>query len=373
MNIVNVGREGQDVISSDVQPGLDATQEGKFPVPLTVEEFRHHVLKLFQLKMRTIAFMTNEEAAWRLLGKPQPAENIDLSDTSIHLEDLGITYRDIQETEFAKCLESMYEYAYFGVMNEAMSGYNTMEYGTHFTLFSTMVHDLANSLQTIYWDQNCGSNELESAKKCYHFVEVANARSILETKQNFLYYDDSREEDPPSYDDRAALSIPQIALLSGMTENSVRAAANPKRANPLKTYSIFGKTRVAVEDAKSWLMEKGRYVEITRKNDPVALMKKRGFININELLLIINQISCYPVNETDSGKKECEMPKELLEKDSPGQLRKEKLEDPDLVKELAIVLRFPADLFSLRVKEVLAKEKLEEIERELETTLSYTN
>lgn len=370
MNTMNVGCEGQDAMIDNAQTGGDATQEGKFPVPLTVEEFRHHVLKLFQLKMRTIAFMTNEEAAWRLLGKPQPAENIDLSDTSIHLEDLGITYGDIRETEFAKCLESMYEYAYFGVMNEAMSGYNTMEYGTHFTLFSTVVHDLANSLQTVYWDQNCGSNELESAQKCYHFVEVANARSILETRQNFLHYDDSREEDPPSYDDRAALSIPQMALLSGMTENSVRAAANPKRMNPLKTYSVSGKTRVTVEDAKSWLMEKGRYVEITRKNDPVALMKKRGFINVNELLLIVSQASSYSFGEKVGAETERDKQNDFVEKYNLQQLNREKLEDPGLVNELATGLGFPVDLFSLRVKEVLAKERLEEIEQELASTLS---
>lgn len=314
--------------------------------------------------IRTIAHMTDEETAWRLTGKSGLGDDISLFDEEIG--DHILSYDDIRNNGFVSCLESMYLYAYFGADRIV----NSMEYGSDYTLMATIVHDMAKSQETLYWDKNCGFNDRESAVKCYHFIEVANARCILENNRNFLYYDDdSKEEyratpDAPSYNfDRFALSVPQMALLAGMGEMSIRAAANPKRTNALKTYSDGGRTRIAIKDAKEWLQLKGRYVPITRQfEDSTISLTKRQFVNFDDLNSFIKDRCLFLAAQSER----------TVEYGFPY-FDREALLDTNFVRDLAKTIRFPVDLFSLRVRELLAKEDLNEIARELRNIAPLTH
>ena len=359
----------------ELQP-TDPTQEGNFPVPLTAEEFRRHVRKLFYLQMRTVSIMTSEKAAWCMAGKPPPGDDYSLFCSEEIPDDLGLTYDDIHDTEFVSCMESMYRYAYFGVIDDVVNGsINMMEYGSNFTLIASIAHDMAMSQEITYLDEGetLESAGHESAIKCYHFVEVANARCILENGRNFMHYDDSKEEDAPSYE-RTALSVPQMALLAGMGEMSIRAAANPKRNNHLKTYLDDGRTRIAISDAKAWLQAKDRYVPITRRSGRAVInLEKRKFLNLNDLLTVI--YSRFSFFGTDDARQEQMkyLHADFFTKYNIVELDKKTFSNNDLVRELADLLEFPADLFILRVREVLAKDELTAIERELQNFTSSQN
>ncbi|MEO7031478.1 MAG: hypothetical protein ABI351_13140 [Herbaspirillum sp.] len=325
-----------------------------FPVPMSVEELHRHLLKIYFLKMRSIAFMTDSETGFRTSGKPLPP-NVDFLDPSLEPGDFGLTYGDIQDTEFATCMESMYQYAYFGIMDDVVNGsINYMEYGSNFTLAGVVAYDMAHSRADSYWDEVGGITHHESAVLCYQFVEVANARCILENQRNFLYYEGSAEEDAPSYD-RQALSVPQMALLAGMGEMSIRAAANPKRTNPLKTYSESGRTRIAIMDAKAWLQSKGRYVPITRRSDDDLLrLAKRKFTSFEELDAFAQKRATLLATTEGKIPKMSSLDRTLILSDA-------------FVRGLAQVLQLPVDLFSLRVQELVAKNELAQIERKLES------
>lgn len=359
----------------ELQP-TDATQEGNFPVPLTAEEFRRHVRKLFYLQMRTVSIMTSEKAAWCMAGKPPPGDDYSLFCSEEIPDDLGLTYDDIHHTEFVSCMESMYRYAYFGVIDDVVNGsINMMEYGSNFTLIASIARDMAMSQEIIYLDEGetLESAGHESAIKCYHFVEVANARCILENGRNFMDYDDSKEEDAPSYE-RTALSVPQMALLAGMGEMSIRAAANPKRNNHLKTYLDDGRTRIEISDAKAWLQAKNRYVPITRRSGRAVInLEKRKFLNLNDLLSVI--YSRFSIFGTDDARQEQmkSLHSDFFTKYNIVELDKKTFSKNDLLRDLADLLEFPADLFILRVREVLAKDELTAIERELQHFTSSQN
>lgn len=345
--------ESTKVMAGEFSP-TEAAEGENFPVPMSVDELHQHLLKMHFLKMRCIAFMTDSETGFRTSGKPLPLDT-DLLDSSLEPGDFGLTYEDIQETEFATCMESMYQYAYFGVMDDVVNGsINCMEYGSNFTLAGVVAYDMAHCRADSYWDGVGGSAHRESAVLCYQFVEVANARCILENQRNFLYYEGSAEEDAPSYD-RQALSVPQMALLAGMGEMSIRAAANPKRANPLKTYSENGRTRITLADAKAWLQSKGRYIPITRRSDDdLQRLAKRKFASFEELDAFAHKRATFLSTAKGQVSEMSSLDRTLLLNDV-------------FVHGLAQVLQLPVDLFSLRIKELVTKSELAEIERKLKS------
>lgn len=348
--------ENTNAITEEISSAA-AGEATNFPVPMSIEELQQHLVRMFLLKMRTIALMTSTERAWSITGKPLPEiDDPDFLLDRIHAEsDSGFTYEDIRDTQFATCMETIYQYAYFGVIDDTVrDNADCMEYGSFFTHLAGIVYDMANSHEIAYRDETENSLDRESAVKCYHFIEAANARCILENQRNFLHYDSSPEEDPPS-ESRAALSVPQMALLAGMGEMTIRAAANPKRANPLKTYSDNGRTRIAVADAKAWLQSKGRYIPITRRSDDdIVRLMKRKFASFEDFSNFFQKRIAVLADIPDTAQ-------EILMFDRAH------LSNPDVVQQLAEMLKLPYELFSLRIMELITKANLAEIERKLKT------
>jgi len=66
-----------------------------------------------------------------------------------------------------------------------------------------------------------------------------------------------------------SLSFRQMALLSGMSEASLRTMANPKRKNALPTHADGRTAFIKPREAKAWLISKGRYL-------PLVSMDRRG-------------------------------------------------------------------------------------------------
>lgn len=348
-------------------------QEAGFPVPFTEKEFQHDVLTLYVHQMRKMGWMLNENditKIWQLAGKtPESTESpSDIYGAEFTVDVLGFTYADIAETNFAKCLVNMYQYAYYGILAES---FEPMEYETIYTWISAILCDMNRSMFMVEWE-SYGGDGSASAARCFTVAELANARKVLEGSPNFSYFygTNSKDDDSTSHD--GDLTVHQMALLAGMAEMSIRAAANPKRANPLLTQSEEGRTRISIKEAKTWLQSKGRYVPITRQWEGGDIdLAKRKFADLWDLRTIVHQRRFFLEEKNQSGEK-------LLKQSSYHAIGHDVLEETalsnaDYVRDLAKTLEFPADLFVLRVREVLAKEELTAIERELRVIAQQSN
>lgn len=349
-------------------------QDAGFPVRLTQQDFHEHVLVLYVQQLRVLAWMTgaidkNNTNVWMILGKSPKYPN-DIYTPDMTVDDLGLTWNDIDHTDFAIYLDSMYQYAYFGIYNTDL---DPMEDETAYTWLSAILDDFHGSAFLSEWHSGHGGQGAESAAICLEVAELANARRILETGQGFSYMLSAGTNEGSLGDD--ALTVRQMALLAGMEEMSIRAAANPKRANPLVTFSDEGRTRIAPDVAKAWLQSKGRYIPITRQNKGRNIdLAKRKFASLMDLFQVVNdQLHFLESSEQhvehlqkcDQGIVRYIKARADLENPPDLSLEKALLSEPKFVHELAVALSFPPDLFALRLREVLAKEELAAVDREL--------
>ncbi|MDP2784725.1 MAG: hypothetical protein Q8O38_09075 [Sulfurimicrobium sp.] len=354
-------------------PEPNQTQGSGLPVPFALEKLREMILTLYFQQVRTIGWMTNKPAvAWEIIGKPQDAHDNDLFSLDLDPEQLGLRYESIRKTHFAECIEKMYQFAYFGILDE--SG-EQMEYESIYTWITSLLMDMKNS-QMFYemGSYSAASMTLDEAKKCFQVAELANARIVLEGGENFFisgFGSNNKDDDSIGY---SGLTVRQMALLSGMEEMSIRAAANPKRANPLRTFSDEGRTRISIEAAKAWLQAKGRYVSITREwgTGEIDLVKRR-FASVNELeealdsrfqmlALRDQQRDVLVAQLSEAGIK---VIKTIANKNGEIEIDRACLSNISLIHKLAEILELPSDLLTLRAREALAKEELASVEREL--------
>jgi len=159
-----------------------------------------------------------------------------------------------------------------------------------------------------------------------------------------------------------------MALLAGMEEMSIRAAANPNRPNPLPTIEAERqekRTRFAVDVAKNWLESKGRYVPITRQHTGEDIdLKTYQFQSSAEIEYMMTDRITLALSGS-AGTALNDKALALCDHDGSVRLIPRALSDPDFMNKLATVLQFPPELFALRVRETTAREELARVERGL--------
>lgn len=342
-----------------------------FPVPFTLEAFRQDITEVFFYQMRTLAQMTDPKTALRILNieiEDDRYEN-DIYDQDNSATDVGVTYDHIRNTTFAVALERLYEYAFYGkwdINAESMGDEGIYMWA------SGIVCDALRSDVAGIWGA-FGWNIESHAKRCVLVAETANARNILEGGENFHHFNDGikRELDDTDDECEGVLTIKQMALLSGMEEMSIRAAANPKRANQLVTVTEYGGTRVKCDVAKVWLESKGRYVNITFfKGQGDLDLAKRKFTSYYDIWLVLTE-RCKSISERDGDEVTSLKLKSLgvlvmfdLKK-TQSKCFREKLINEKMMHDLAEVLELPTELFVLRAKELVANQMLVEVENQL--------
>ena len=237
--------------SSQAQSAGNKASKGTFVIPFSPEAFQSDILQVFFFYMRTIAWMAGADAAWRI-ASAEKASDADLNkmfDPDSAASSLGLIYKHIRDTPFARLLERLYQYAYFGHL-DASAG--AIEFGSEYMWIAAIVNDAKCGEMSSLWALH-GKAIGKSASNCLEVVDLANARTILEGNKAFKLLEDgaSNKDDPIGVSN---LTIRQMALLSGMKEMSIRAAANPERPNALKTIISGAKnTFVDPTDAKAWL------------------------------------------------------------------------------------------------------------------------
>lgn len=353
-----------------------AGDEIKTAVP-TLEQFRMDVLEVFLFHVRAIAFMTADDkgeakAAWALTGAPQLRDAVDLFSPDREAADLGLTYDHIRSSKLAKVLESLYQFGYLGRLDTSLP--DPMESGTIYSWITSLVADAARGSVHDEWDGFGGDRG--GAERCYLATEIANARSVLEGNEPFHFFGrpDKDKDDSVAY---GALTVRQLALLAGMEEMSIRAAANPKRTTPLKTYNDQGRTRIALDVAKSWLESKGRYLPIVQVNSTAAVdLTKQRFGSIHAFRNMVDEQYERLLSDEKTATRAANKLKAAGLIWKHGQVWRPGSPDlePDFADEgtasaLANVLDLPADLLILRAREAIATEHLARTQRQLEEAL----
>lgn len=84
-------------------------------------------------------------------------------------------------------------------------------------------------------------------------------------QQHFYTFDRAWGDEDNNSSEKAegALTIHQMALLSGMEEMSIRTAISRASAKQLSAFKEDRRTLIKVADAKEWLITKGRFVPVS--------------------------------------------------------------------------------------------------------------
>lgn len=317
---------------------------------------------LFQLG--NLAWMVGEQPVHRVLQRTPRTAVLSLGGDAA---EIGLTYDDIRGTDLAKEMERLYHYAYFGRLDDSAE---FMGEESVYNWLAAILFDILQSQSAAFWSNYYRRKTLESAQRCVLVAELANARNILEGGESFFHFSRANTKDDAAFDDR--LTVRQLALLAGMEEMSIRAAANPKRTNVLRAITEDGRTRFELDVAKEWLRSKGRYVPITRyqSEGDIDLVKRR-FANPEELWDVLNarlQFLSRSEEESELAAKIVDLGLSLVPADAGGQsfaVEEAQMRDPNTMKALANVLRLPGDLLVLRMREALARAELSAVEQGL--------
>jgi len=328
---------------------------------LTLAQFHDDVTNVFLHYVRNISWMTDVDTAWAITKAPPLAYANELAYPDYSAVDLGLTHAHIKDTEFARAMQRMYDYAYFGLVH---LGEEALEYESVHTWTAALLVDAASGAVSSEWG-SYGLDIEASASRLVKVAETANARLILEGGEEGFYYFVSQNKDD-KHCDFGQLNVRQVALLSGMEEMSIRAAANPNRVNQLKPTKTDHGTRFEVSVVKEWLKQKKRYVPIT----------KRWFVDDFDLTktykswdeIAYGLATRYNLLGQEQGYESLDERLAVLDLRPSGKrilLDRAFLANEHSVRKLADILSLPPDLLVLRTREAMALEALRNIERDI--------
>lgn len=281
--------------------------------------------------------------------------------------DIDLTYEYVRDTPFARRMEVLYELAFHGRLDASAE---EIDHGGTYTWIAALLMDARESHCAEEWHFH-GADVFSHADNCLLVAELANARHILEGGEGFSHFSRRGKKERNDLD---CLTVGQLALLANMEEMSIRAAANPKRANPLKTYNEEGRTRITREDAKTWLKTKGCYIPVTRYWSAGEVdLQKRRFQHPFDLYKALEQrrralLTRLETNTLDPALLAAGV---QLSKDHNGEQALSewqimpRFDDAAFMTTLAELLDLPAPWLVLRAREVATLASLADVEREL--------
>ena len=332
--------------------------------PMSLEQFQDDVTNVFLHYVHIICHMTDAKTAWTIT-KAAPLESSAewaLCAPERDAAEIGLTHAHIEDTEFAKVMREMYDFAYFGLKNLGGSG---LEYEGSAMWFSSMLIDAAYGDFSREWD-SYGPTVQEHAKRLLAVAETANARLTLEgCDEPFHHFAGTNKDSNGSQSD--CLDVRQVALLSGMEEMSIRAAANPNRPNALKSFKVGNATRFELSVVKEWLIQKKRHVPITERwiVKDFDLGKSYKFCGAISMGLDTR----YRLLGQNQGYAEIDKALNSIHiQVTPGggmYLEEEAMRDEPLMRKVAEILALPADLLILRIREAFAHQTLKAVEEEM--------
>lgn len=348
----------------------------RFPIAFTLEQFRADIVALCFAHLRVTMSMADARAGLRMIGLNE-AKVEALSQRMIdEPADAGLTYEGIADWELVRSLVAMYRYGFLGQPDTSVEELGP---GGYHIGVAALVRDLSRSSFVRFLEHVGAPGVTASIARCMHVVELANARLTLEDQPRFFNFDgkdddmdlgpliDGGSPELPQGGYGATLTVRQMALLSGLAEQSIRTFADPKRPNHLRTEQCKGRVVVRVEDAKAWLIQRQRYVSISDPIDSAEVeMKRRPFASLNELqTIVVSRLArCQPraplvvLHELVERQLGC-----AVEPDDAARLW---MTNPGCVREVAALVGLRQDLFALRVSETMFADALQQTKRRIE-------
>ncbi|WP_150564814.1 hypothetical protein [Pandoraea cepalis] len=335
-----------------------------FLSPPPIEILRQDLVEMYLFQLGNLAWMVGEQPVHRVLQRTPRTAVLSLGGDAA---EIGLTYDDIRGTDLAVEMERLYHYAYFGRLDESAE---FMGEESIYNWLAAILFDILQSQTAAFWSNEYRRKTLESAQRCVLVAELANARNILEGGESFFHFSRANTKDEAAFDDR--LTVRQLALLAGMEEMSIRAAANPKRANALIAIQEDGRTRFELDVAKEWLLSKERYIPITRyQSDGDVDLAKRRFADPEELWGMMNARLQFLSRSEDGSELVArigDLGLSLVAAGNGGQsfaVEEAQMRDSNTMKALANVLRLPGELLVLRMREARARAELSAVEQGL--------
>jgi hypothetical protein len=339
------------------------SQELPTHVPCSLDELRKSMLALCVHHLRQSNLLTPGKH-WPFAHHPQ-LDTGGLWDPDLEFDDVGVTFADIQSSSFVSCLEQQYQYGVNGVI---AVGKEPLEYETQHTWIAALLMDWAYSQFVEEWE-SYGADLRSHAQRCLLISELANARLILEgNEMGFSHFVmlGSKDQDATEFE---GLTIHQMALLSGLEEMSVRTAASRKGPSQLITQKTSkGRTIVSREHAKAWLQARSKYIVVTRETE--ALRLDLSSMSFGNLILLSNALyeQCSGLS-IQRGKPDLDREVGLLFAKhgfNPNWRIHDGAEACEpLLREIAMLLELPVEMFLLRVKESALREQLASIDTTL--------
>lgn len=169
------------------------------------------------------------------------------------LDETSLTQREaIEASPIWMGVEEMYDYGIMGVPNKILFPGRRLE-GIHASV-ERFFHGINTVAMRPFLE------ELDNAvpRLALRAVQAAVARMVLDGGHRATDYGiDEYGVGNSTWDH---LTLAEVALLANMDERSVRNAANPKLANPLKTTQVGKRSLVTPEEARRWLAGRKGFV-----------------------------------------------------------------------------------------------------------------
>lgn len=357
----------------------DTTESNSgFPVPFTKNEFKKDILEtmLILLNQTRFTFLRDQNSdltLWSVLST-RPLEYAGaFANPDNGPSDIDLTFTDIESIEMVKNLVQLYDYGMHGIYDDSMYEMDDCEGQGNWT--SRILYDLSRSEFLNDWIAYRGDEFRSCVERCLMVTELANARLVLEGASEGFYLGSQNTD---------ALDIRQMSLLAAMTEGSIRTLANPNRKNALITTkdALGSGIHIEIENAKAWLISKGRYVPIKKVNAVGAedftkfkfsTIAEFEFAIFNRLQFLKSKLGNDAVNlrVSNAGVKLLQRT-EVSDSFRQFVLGEDQMLDVALMSRLAEALELPVQLFALRAAEAATAEKLRNIEQLLKKVQQST-
>lgn len=163
-----------------------------------------------------------------------------------------LTKESLEDSPICRGINAMFDYGICGIPSQDLSPGSFLD--GLYAHTEKFVRSMDSTPMGIY----LAENDNASPKMAKRAVQAAVARLVLDGGERATDY--AIDEFGPGKGDFGYLTLPEVALLADMDERSVRNAANPKLADPLKTVQIGKRSLVEPKEAQRWLARRKGFV-----------------------------------------------------------------------------------------------------------------
>jgi len=172
------------------------------------------------------------------------------------------TEGQIQNSPIWRAVDAMYDYGIMGIPCQDL--YPGARFCDIYSYTETFLRSVTSQTMKIFLDE---SNKNTPPHLSFLAAQTAVARIMLDGGDRHADYE--QNEYGLRHGNFSHLTLAEVSLLANMDERSVRNAANPKLADPLKTEQFGKRSLVSPEEARRWLVGRKGFIPTQPYNGPL--------------------------------------------------------------------------------------------------------